>query len=152
MAELNFNALARPGPRGFMQGFEQGQEQQMTEDINRTNLETGRFKLDELKRDRAEMMQLQDKLKGMGQDPDLDKLMETMTEEEARAAAAKAAGGAGAGEGGGVVARGVRANSAAGKSARSKLAQRVGHPPHLECARFLKVFAFKVQLCPRPGI
>jgi hypothetical protein len=27
MAELNFNALARPGPRGFMQGFQQGQEQ-----------------------------------------------------------------------------------------------------------------------------
>ena len=27
MAELNFNALARPGPRGFLQGFEQGQEQ-----------------------------------------------------------------------------------------------------------------------------
>jgi hypothetical protein len=27
MADLNFNALARPGPRGFMQGFEQGQEQ-----------------------------------------------------------------------------------------------------------------------------
>lgn len=26
MAELNFNALARPGPRGFYQGFEQGQE------------------------------------------------------------------------------------------------------------------------------
>ena len=51
-----------------------------------------------------------------------------------------------------VVARGVRANSATGKSARSKLAQRVGHPPQLECARFLKVFAFKVQLGPRPGI
>jgi hypothetical protein len=48
----------------------------MTEDINRTNLETGRFKLDELKRDRAEMMQLQTQLKGMGQDPDLDKLMD----------------------------------------------------------------------------
>ena len=76
MAELNFNALARPGPRGFMQGFQQGQEQQMTEDINRTNLETGRFKLDELKRDRAEMLQLQTQLKGMGQDPDLDKLMD----------------------------------------------------------------------------
>jgi hypothetical protein len=76
MAELNFNALARPGPRGFMQGFQQGQEQRMTEDINRTNLETGRFKLDELKRDRAEMMQLQDKLKGLGQDPDLDKFMD----------------------------------------------------------------------------
>ena len=76
MAELNFNALARPGPRGFLQGFQQGQEQRMTEDINRTNLETGRFKLDELKRDRAEMMQLQDKLKGMGQDPDLDKFMD----------------------------------------------------------------------------
>ena len=28
MAELNFNALARPGPRGFMQGFQQGQEEQ----------------------------------------------------------------------------------------------------------------------------
>jgi hypothetical protein len=26
MAELNFNALSRPGPRGFYQGFEQGQE------------------------------------------------------------------------------------------------------------------------------
>jgi hypothetical protein len=76
MAELNFGALARPGPRGFAQGFEQGQEQRMTEDINRTNLETGRFKLDELKRDRAEMMQLQTQLKGMGQDPDLDKLMD----------------------------------------------------------------------------
>lgn len=76
MADLNFNALARPGPRGFAQGFEQGQEQRMTEDINRTNLETGRFKLDELKRDRAEMMQLQDQLKGLGQDPDLDKFMD----------------------------------------------------------------------------
>ena len=31
-----------------------------------------------------------------------------------------------------VVARGVRANSAAGKSARCKFAQRVGHAPHLE--------------------
>jgi hypothetical protein len=59
-----------------MQGFQQGQEQQMTEDINRTNLETGRFKLDELKRDRAEMLQLQTQLKNMGQDPDLDKLMD----------------------------------------------------------------------------
>jgi hypothetical protein len=76
MAELNFNALARPGPRSFLQGFEQGQEQRMTEDINRTNLETGRFKLEELKRDRDEMRQLQDKLKGMGQDPDLDKFMD----------------------------------------------------------------------------
>lgn len=28
MAELNFNALVRPGPRGFVQGFEQGQEEQ----------------------------------------------------------------------------------------------------------------------------
>ena len=27
MAELNFNALAQPGPRGFYQGFEQGQDQ-----------------------------------------------------------------------------------------------------------------------------
>ncbi len=27
MAELNFNALARPGPRGFAQGFEQGQQE-----------------------------------------------------------------------------------------------------------------------------
>jgi hypothetical protein len=76
MAELNFNALARPGPRGFMQGFAQGQEQRMTEDINRANLETSRFKLEELKRDRDEMMQLQEKLKGLGQDPDLDKFMD----------------------------------------------------------------------------
>ena len=32
MAELNFNALARPGPRGFMQGYEQGQEQRMVQE------------------------------------------------------------------------------------------------------------------------
>jgi hypothetical protein len=32
MAELNFNALARPGPRGFMQGFEQGQEQRRVQE------------------------------------------------------------------------------------------------------------------------
>jgi hypothetical protein len=59
-----------------MQGFAQGQEQRMTEDINRTNLEAGRFKLEELKRDRDEMLQLQEKLKGLGQDPDLDKFMD----------------------------------------------------------------------------
>lgn len=83
MAELNFNALARPGPRGFMQGFEQGQEQRrveeadrITQETNRANLDAGRFKLEELKRDRAEMLQLQDKLKGLGQDPDLDKFMD----------------------------------------------------------------------------
>jgi len=83
MAELNFNALARPGPRGFMQGFQQGQEQRVVDENNRIVQETNRsaqevnrFKFDELKRDRAEMMQLQDKLKGMGQDPDLDKFMD----------------------------------------------------------------------------
>jgi hypothetical protein len=32
MAELNFNALARPGPKGFYQGFEQGQEQRRTQE------------------------------------------------------------------------------------------------------------------------
>jgi hypothetical protein len=76
MAELNFNALARPGPRGFMQGFQQGQEQRVVDETNRTTQEVNRFKLEELKRDRDEMMQLQEQLKGMGQDPDLDKLMD----------------------------------------------------------------------------
>jgi len=76
MAELNFNALARPGPRGFLQGFEQGQEQRVVDETNRTTQEVNRFKLEELKRDRDEMMQLQAQLKGMGQDPDLDKLMD----------------------------------------------------------------------------
>jgi hypothetical protein len=76
MAELNFNALARPGPRGFLQGFEQGQEQRVVDENNRTTQEVNRFKLEELERDRDEMLQLQDKLKGMGQDPDLDKLMD----------------------------------------------------------------------------
>ena len=76
MAELNFNALARPGPRGFMQGFQQGQEQRVVDETNRTTQEVNRFKLEELKRDRDEMLQLQTQLKGMGQDPDLDKLMD----------------------------------------------------------------------------
>ena len=43
---------------------------------NIQSLQANQFKFDELKRDRAEMMQLQEQLKGMGQDPDLDKLMD----------------------------------------------------------------------------
>lgn len=69
MAELNFNALTTPGPRGFYQGFEQGQTEKLTTDINQ-------FKFDELKRDRDEMLQLQTKLKSMGQDPDIGKLLD----------------------------------------------------------------------------
>jgi hypothetical protein len=59
-----------------MQGFQQGQEQRVVDETNRTTQEVNRFKLEELKRDRDEMMQLQEQLKGMGQDPDLDKLMD----------------------------------------------------------------------------
>jgi hypothetical protein len=58
MAELNFNALIPQGPRGFYQGFEQGQDQKIAR-------ETNQIKLDELKRDRDEMIQLQEKLKGL---------------------------------------------------------------------------------------
>jgi hypothetical protein len=76
MAEINFNALARPGPRGFTQGFQQADAQMIVDETNRTAQEVNRFKLEELKRDRDEMMQLQEQLKGMGQDPDLDKLMD----------------------------------------------------------------------------
>jgi len=71
MAELNFNALIPEGPRGFYQGFEQGQDQRIAR-------ETNQFKFDELKRDRDEAMQLQTKLKSMGQDPDLNKYMDTL--------------------------------------------------------------------------
>jgi hypothetical protein len=71
MAELNFNALIPEGPRGFYQGFEQGQDQRIAR-------ETNQFKLDELKQDREEAMQLQAQLKGMGQDPDLNKYMDTL--------------------------------------------------------------------------
>lgn len=69
MAELNFNALTPQGPRGFMQGFTQGQTEQVA-------MEANQLKLQELKRDRDEMMQLQEQLKGMGQDPDLDKFLD----------------------------------------------------------------------------
>lgn len=69
MAELNFNALTPQGPRGFMQGFTQGQTEQVA-------MEANQIKLQELKRDRDEMMQLQEQLKGMGQDPDLDKFLD----------------------------------------------------------------------------
>ena len=69
MPELNFNALTPQGPRGFMQGFTQGQTEQVA-------METNQLKLQELKRDRDEMMQLQEQLKGMGQDPDLDKFLD----------------------------------------------------------------------------
>jgi hypothetical protein len=43
---------------------------------NIQSLQANQFKFEELKRDRDEMMQLQTQLKGMGQDPDLDKLMD----------------------------------------------------------------------------
>ena len=69
MAELNFNALTPQGPRGFMQGFTQGQTEQVA-------MEANQLKLQELKRDRDEMMQLQEQLKGMGQAPDLDKFLD----------------------------------------------------------------------------
>ena len=73
MAELNFNALIPQGPRGFYQGFEQGQDQRIAR-------ETNQIKLDELKRDRDEMIQLQEKLKGLGQDPDVGKFLDTLAQ------------------------------------------------------------------------
>jgi hypothetical protein len=73
MAELNFNALTSQGPRGFYQGFEQGQDQRIAR-------ETNQIKLDELKRDRDEMIQLQEKLKGLGQDPDVGKFLDTLAQ------------------------------------------------------------------------
>ena len=73
MAELNFNALIPQGPRGFYQGFEQGQDQRIVR-------ETNQIKLDELKRDRDEMIQLQEKLKSLGQDPDVGKFLDTLAQ------------------------------------------------------------------------
>ena len=73
MAQLNFNALIPEGPRGFYQGFEQGQDQRIAR-------ETNQIKLDELKRDRDEMIQLQEKLKGLGQDPDVGKFLDTLAQ------------------------------------------------------------------------
>lgn len=74
MAQLNFNALIpQGGPQGFYQGFEQGREKQVTSEINQ-------MKLEELKRDRDEMLQLQEKLKGLGQDPDVSKFLDTLAQ------------------------------------------------------------------------
>jgi len=73
MAELNFNALIPQGPRGFYQGFEQGQDQRIAR-------ETNQIKLDELKRDRDEMIQLREKLKSLGQDPDPGKFLDTLAQ------------------------------------------------------------------------
>ena len=78
MAELNFNALARPGPQGFMQGYEQGQQQRMAQETNQIAQDTSRFKLDELKRDREEMLQLQAQLKSLGQDPNPRTFLQTL--------------------------------------------------------------------------
>jgi hypothetical protein len=73
MAELNFNALAVPGPKGFYQGFEQGQKEKVASEMNQ-------IKLEELRRDRDEMVQLQEKLKGLGQDPDIGKYLDTLAQ------------------------------------------------------------------------
>lgn len=71
MPQLNFNALASSGPQGFYKGFEQGQKEKVTSEINQINLE-------ELKRDRDEMVQLQEKLKSLGQDPDVGKYLDVL--------------------------------------------------------------------------
>lgn len=78
MAELNFNALARLGPQGFMQGYEQGQQQRMAQETNQIAQDTSRFKLDELKQDRQEMLQLQAQLKSLGQDPNPRTFLQTL--------------------------------------------------------------------------
>jgi hypothetical protein len=79
MAQLNFNALAPSGPVGFSQGFSQGRKEKTASEMDRLTLESGRFKMDEMKRDRAEMLELQEKLKGLGQDPDLNKFFDTIS-------------------------------------------------------------------------
>jgi len=71
MPQLNFNALAPSGPQGFYQGFEQGQKEKVTSEINQ-------IKLEEVKRDRDEMVQLQEKLKGLGQDSDVRKYLDIL--------------------------------------------------------------------------
>jgi hypothetical protein len=68
-----------PGPSGFSQGFTQGRKEKTASEMDQLTLESGRFKLDELKRDRAEMLELQEKLKGLGQDPDLNKFFDTIS-------------------------------------------------------------------------
>ena len=74
MAQLNFNALApQGGPQGFYQGFEQGQKEKVASEMNQ-------IKLEELRRDRDEMVQLQEKLKGLGQDPDVSKFLDTLAQ------------------------------------------------------------------------
>ena len=71
MPQINFNALASSGPQGFYQGFEQGQREKVTSEINQ-------IKLEELKRDRDEIIQLQEKLKGLGQDPDVGRYLDAI--------------------------------------------------------------------------
>lgn len=63
MPELNFNALIPQ--QDVFQGLMRGQERQLTQ-------EASRFKLDELKRDRDEALQLQTQLKGLGHNGDLN--------------------------------------------------------------------------------
>ena len=68
MAELNFNVLARPGPRSFYQGFEQGQEQrraqenqlaeqQMKQQANMQAQQLNALKMQGYQEDRALKMQ-----------------------------------------------------------------------------------------------
>ena len=81
MAQLNFNALTPPsGPRGFYQGFEQGQQERRTSALESQKQELNQIKLEELKRDRDEMIQLQEKLKSLGQDPDVSKFLDTLAQ------------------------------------------------------------------------
>lgn len=67
MPQINFNPLGTQGPQGFFEGYTQGQQMQMEQ-----------LKLDQLRQDREELMQLRAQLKAAGQNDDPTEFFKTL--------------------------------------------------------------------------
>ena len=79
MAGLIEFGLTKPELAGsFAGGYAGAEKARLQNAATQLETEAGRYKLDELKRDRDAMIQLQDRLKSMGQDPDLDKVFDAL--------------------------------------------------------------------------
>ena len=85
MPELNFNVLARQGPSGVLQGFQQGQDirlkqeaEQQAQQLRQVQLQSSQEQLANIQQDRQELAQLKEQLRSWGQDPDPHKFMDVL--------------------------------------------------------------------------
>ena len=62
----------------FAAGYQGAEQARQQAQQGRQQLEMNQMKMDQLKQDRATMLELQQRLKAAGQDPDLDKVFDAL--------------------------------------------------------------------------